>query len=46
MEDQLPPIETETGSLKRFMGLLVLIQVTLVLFVVAVTTFVRVVAGV
>jgi hypothetical protein len=45
MEDQLPPIERETGSLKRFMGLLVLIQVTLVLFVVAVTTFVRVVAN-
>jgi hypothetical protein len=46
MEDKLPPIETETGSLKRFMGLLVLIQVTLVLFVVSLVTFVRVVVSV
>jgi hypothetical protein len=46
MEDQLPPIETETGSLKRFMGLLVLIQVTLVSFLVAVAMFVRVVGSV
>jgi hypothetical protein len=45
MENQLPPIETEARSLKRFMGLLVLIQVTLVSFVVAVVTFVRVVTN-
>jgi hypothetical protein len=39
MADQLPPIERETGSMARIMGLFIVIQVTVVLFLVAVVAF-------
>jgi hypothetical protein len=45
MEDQLPPIERETGSVARIMGLFVVIQVTIVLFVGAVWAFATVVGN-
>ena len=46
MEDQLSPIERETGSMARIMGLFVVIQVTVVLFVGAVVAFVKVASNV
>jgi hypothetical protein len=39
MEDQLPPIEKQTSGVLRIMSLFVVIQVTVVLFFVAVVAF-------
>ena len=45
MEDQMPPIEKETGSVMRIMGLFVVIQVAVVLFFVAVVAVFTAAAG-